>query len=86
MTPCLKTRGGGSLVLLRGCQRRTATQISMGVLSGKILKVLLEMFEGRGHVYLQEQEQEQEQFESTTAEHNSLFNYKRLTSSHEYCP
>jgi hypothetical protein len=36
------TRGGGSLVLLRGCQRRTATQISMVVLSENTLKVLLE--------------------------------------------
>jgi hypothetical protein len=47
-------RGGGSLVLLRGCQRRTATQISMGVISRNTLKVLLEMFEGRGPVYLPE--------------------------------
>jgi hypothetical protein len=30
------------------------TQISMGVLSRKTLKVLLEMFEGRGTVYLPE--------------------------------
>jgi hypothetical protein len=48
------TRGGGSLVLLRGCRCRTATQISMGVISGKTLKVLLEMFEGRRPVYLPE--------------------------------
>jgi hypothetical protein len=47
-------RGGGSLVLLRGCQRRTATQISMGVISRNTLKVLLEMLEGRGPVYLPE--------------------------------
>jgi hypothetical protein len=39
-------RGGRSLVLLKGCQRRTATQIRMGVISRNILKELPEMFEG----------------------------------------
>jgi hypothetical protein len=42
------TRCGGSLVLLRGCQRRTVTQISMDLISGKTLRVLLGMFRGEG--------------------------------------
>jgi hypothetical protein len=44
-------RGEGASVLLRGCQRRTATQLKMGVISHHTLKVLLEMLEGRGPVF-----------------------------------
>jgi ribonuclease HI len=47
-------RGEGASVLLRGCQRRTATQLQMGVISHQTLKTLLEMLEGRGHVFLPE--------------------------------
>jgi hypothetical protein len=47
-------RGDGTSVLLRVCQRRTATQLKMSVISHQTLKVLLEMLEGRGHVFLPE--------------------------------
>jgi hypothetical protein len=44
-------RGEGASVLLRGCQRMTATQLKMGVISHQTLKTLLEMLEGRGPVF-----------------------------------
>jgi hypothetical protein len=47
-------RGEGDSVLLRGCQRRTATQLKMGVISIQTVTTLLEMLEGRGPVFLSE--------------------------------
>jgi hypothetical protein len=63
------TKGGGSLVLLWRCQRRTATQISMGVISGQTLikraarDILGEracVSAGAATLLMHEQEQEQD--------------------------
>jgi hypothetical protein len=47
-------RGEGANVTLRGGSRRLSTQLLTGAMSMAGLKSLLEMFEGRGPVYLPE--------------------------------
>jgi hypothetical protein len=47
-------RGEGASVILRGGSRRLSTQLLTGAMSMAGLKSLLEMFEGRGPVYLPE--------------------------------
>ena len=47
-------RGDGARILLRGEARRVSTQIKMGTITQSGLRTLLDMFEGRGPVWMPE--------------------------------